>query len=48
MVEVVESVVGRVHVECISERESSGGKYQSVTIGPVWVESADQVRGTLA
>eukprot|EP00882_Tetradesmus_deserticola_P006491 GHRQ01006830.1.p1 GENE.GHRQ01006830.1~~GHRQ01006830.1.p1 ORF type:complete len:162 (+),score=39.34 GHRQ01006830.1:557-1042(+) len=43
MLAAVESVVGSVHVECISERPSSGGKYVSVRIGPVWVQDADQV-----
>jgi putative lipoic acid-binding regulatory protein len=44
MMQAVESVVGTIHVECVSERPSSGGKYVSVRIGPVWVENADQVR----
>jgi hypothetical protein len=44
MMQAVEAVVGTVHVECVSERPSSGGKYVSVRIGPVWVETADQVR----
>lgn len=44
MLKAVEAVVGTVHVECVSERPSSGGKYVSVRIGPVWVEAADQVR----
>jgi putative lipoic acid-binding regulatory protein len=43
MMQAVESVVGTIHVECVSERPSSGGKYVSVRIGPVWVENADQV-----
>lgn len=43
IVNVVESHLGPVHVECISERESSNGKYLSVKVGPVWVENADQV-----
>lgn len=43
MVAAVEKVIGKVHVECISERVSTEGKYNSVTIGPVWVENADQV-----
>lgn len=43
MLKAVEDVVGTVHVECVSERPSSGGKYVSVRIGPVWVESGDQV-----
>lgn len=44
MLKAVEAVVGTVHMECVSERPSSGGKYVSVRIGPVWVEAADQVR----
>lgn len=44
MLKAVEAVVGTVHLECVSERPSSGGKYVSVRIGPVWVEAADQVR----
>lgn len=43
MKQAVEEVVGTVHLECVSERPSSGGKYLSVRIGPVWVENADQV-----
>eukprot|EP00879_Flechtneria_rotunda_P009868 GHRR01010320.1.p1 GENE.GHRR01010320.1~~GHRR01010320.1.p1 ORF type:complete len:167 (+),score=33.02 GHRR01010320.1:240-740(+) len=43
MLSAVWLVVGTVHQECVSERPSSGGKYISVRIGPVWVESADQV-----
>jgi putative lipoic acid-binding regulatory protein len=43
MLAAVEEVVGTVHVECVSQRPSSGGKYVSVRIGPVWVESGDQV-----
>jgi len=45
MKQAVEEVVGTVHLECVSERPSSGGKYVSVRIGPVWVENADQVGG---
>ena len=37
MVSAVSSVVGSVHCECISERNSSSGAYISVTVGPVWV-----------
>jgi putative lipoic acid-binding regulatory protein len=44
MLAAVEGVVGSVHVECVSQRPSSGGKYLSVRIGPVWVQDADQVR----
>jgi putative lipoic acid-binding regulatory protein len=43
MVGVVQGVVGTVHVECITSRPSSQGKYLSVTIGPVFVETPDQV-----
>lgn len=43
MVSAVESVVGHVHLECVSERSSSAGSYISVTVGPVWVQDADQV-----
>ena len=43
MLAAVERVVGAVHVECVSERPSSGGKYLSVRVGPVFVQSADQV-----
>ncbi|KAI3425986.1 hypothetical protein D9Q98_007954 [Chlorella vulgaris] len=43
MTECVESVVGTVHAECVSHRASSKGNYTSVTVGPVWVESPDQV-----
>jgi putative lipoic acid-binding regulatory protein len=44
MVAAVESVVGGVHMECIAQTPSSGNKYLSVRIGPVWVKNADQVR----
>ncbi|KAG1660258.1 hypothetical protein FOA52_007656 [Chlamydomonas sp. UWO 241] len=43
MVKAVEGVVGTVHQECISDRSSSRGSYISVTVGPVWVESCDQI-----
>ena len=39
----VASVVGTVHAECVSHRFSAQGKYVSVTVGPVWVESPEQV-----
>ena len=32
-----------VHEECVAVRPSATLKYASVTIGPVWVTSADQV-----
>jgi hypothetical protein len=44
MVAAVEAVVGGVHMECIAQTPSSGNKYLSVRIGPVWVKNADQVR----
>ncbi|GLC41364.1 hypothetical protein PLESTB_001019900 [Pleodorina starrii] len=43
MVAAVESVVGSVHTECVSERHSSARNYISVTVGPVWVENGDQI-----
>ena len=43
MVSVVEQHLGPVHLECVSQRSSSNGKYLSVTVGPVWVQNADQV-----
>ena len=43
MTACVQNVVGTVHQECVSTRPSSGGKWLSVTIGPVWVETPDQV-----
>lgn len=41
MIEAVASVVGNVHCECVAEK--ARGRYISVTVGPVWVENADQV-----
>lgn len=43
MVAAVSSVVGTIHVECVSERPSKGGKYTAVRIGPVHVQNSDQV-----
>eukprot|EP00798_Chlamydomonas_sp_ICE-L_P030058 gene30058-35026_t len=44
MVEAIQSVVGKpIPEDNVKERESSGAKYLSVTIGPVMVEDADQV-----
>jgi len=43
IVSAVERQLGPVHLECIGQRESSNGKYLSVTVGPVWVQNADQV-----
>ena len=40
----VEGVLGHVHEESVSLRPSSAGKYVSVTVGPVTVESGDQAR----
>lgn len=44
----VEGVVGQVREESVSLRPSSAGKYISVTVGPVLVESGDQVRPSAA
>jgi putative lipoic acid-binding regulatory protein len=41
MVSAVQAVVGRV--ELVSQRASSGGRYVSVTVGPVLVTSPDDV-----
>jgi putative lipoic acid-binding regulatory protein len=43
MCAAVADVVGTVHVECVSQRPSSGGKYLSVRVGPVWVTCGEQV-----
>ncbi|EFN55739.1 hypothetical protein CHLNCDRAFT_134074 [Chlorella variabilis] len=43
MTACVEQVVGKVHEECISQRLSAKGNYISVTVGPVWVETPDQM-----
>eukprot|EP00775_Hariotina_reticulata_P005115 gene5114-5355_t len=43
MLAAVESVVGPVHLECVSQRPSTNGKYISIRIGPVWVQNSDQV-----
>ncbi|MEW5304948.1 MAG: hypothetical protein WDW38_010722 [Sanguina aurantia] len=43
MVSAVSDVVGVVHLECVAERYSSGAKYISVTVGPVWLTDGDQV-----
>ncbi|GFH05553.1 uncharacterized protein HaLaN_00033 [Haematococcus lacustris] len=49
MLQVVESVVGPVAPEQLSQRPSSGGAYLSVRIGPVQVASPEQVgQGWLA
>lgn len=48
MLQAVVAVVGSVHQECLSDRPSSGGKYISVKIGPVWVENPDQVIAVFA
>ena len=44
----VEGVVGHVREESVSLRPSSAGKYISVTVGPVLVESGDQVHPSAA
>ena len=44
----VEGVVGQVREESVSLRPSSAGRYISVTVGPVLVESGDQVRPSAA
>jgi putative lipoic acid-binding regulatory protein len=43
IVAAVASVTGPVHVECVNARPSSGGKYTAVRVGPVHVQSADEV-----
>jgi len=43
MTACVEEVVGKVHEECVAARPSSKGKYISVTLGPVWVQTPDDV-----
>ncbi len=43
MVTAVSSVTGKITSDCISQRPSAKGKYISVTIGPVWVQNAEQV-----
>lgn len=44
VVAAVESVLGSVtHPECITCQPSSGGKYVSVRVGPVVVQSGEQV-----
>ncbi len=43
IVAAVASVTGPVHVECVSARPSSGGKYTAVRVGPVHVQDAEQV-----
>mmetsp|Transcript_26411 Transcript_26411/g.71386 ORF Transcript_26411/g.71386 Transcript_26411/m.71386 type:complete len:167 (-) Transcript_26411:367-867(-) len=43
MVSAVESVLGEVQEDRVTERPSSGGQYLSVKIGPVVVMNPDQV-----
>lgn len=43
IVAAVEAVAGKLHVECVSARPSSGGKYTALRVGPVRVSSADEV-----
>ena len=45
MTQAVESVMGGpLHEECIQHRPSAKGSYISVTLGPILVQSTDQVR----
>ena len=48
IVAAVENVLGRVHEECVAVTPSSGGKYTSVRVGPVWVQSGEQVIAVFA
>ncbi|KIZ01420.1 hypothetical protein MNEG_6539 [Monoraphidium neglectum] len=41
MVNAVQAVVG--HVERVTQRQSTSGRYVSVTVGPVLVSSADDI-----
>lgn len=43
MVAAVEDVVGRVADDYVTQRHSKNGKFVTVTIGPVYVEDAEQV-----
>lgn len=43
MTRCVTSVVGPVHVECVSTSPSRNGTYVAVRIGPVYVHSPEQV-----
>lgn len=43
MTACVQEVAGTVHVECINSRPSKSGKWLAVTIGPVWIETPEQV-----
>lgn len=43
MVAAAEGIIGPVHQECVTCTASSKGKYTSVRMGPVWVQSSDQV-----
>jgi putative lipoic acid-binding regulatory protein len=43
MVKAVEKAVGPIHPECVQDRPSSAGSYLSVKIGPVIVQSPEQV-----
>jgi putative lipoic acid-binding regulatory protein len=45
MISAVESVVGPVAADNVRENKSSGGRYISVSVGPVCVTSGDQVCG---
>lgn len=46
MTQCVATVVGTVHQECVNQRLSSGGKYISVTVGPVWVRAHAAAAGS--
>ena len=43
IVDAVASVVGPVDAAAVQTRESSGGKYVSVSVGPVTVQNGDEV-----
>lgn len=43
IVRAIESVVGPVPPTAVATRDSSGGKYVSVSVGPVIVQSGDEV-----
>ena len=47
MVTAVSSVVGKVAQEQVTQRSSSKGNYVSITVGPVWVTTADEVGGNI-
>lgn len=43
MVAAVEDVVGRISNDRVTQRKSKNGKFVTVTIGPVFMEDAEQV-----